>query len=112
MDDLISRRVVIDMLSEQLDYLDKLDKYDNPTAVSQWYGINWARNRIADLQPERKKGKWEMVWNTFFHTELPKCTVCKNFEVYKTNFCPNCGADMREEKDNGKQTCVRSCNMS
>ena len=55
MDDLISRRVVIDMLSKQLDYLDMLDKYDNPTAVSQWYGINWARNRIADLpsvQPE------------------------------------------------------------
>ena len=98
MDDLISRRVVIDMLSKQLDYLDMLDKDDNPTAESKWYGINWARNMIADLpsiQPERKKGKW------INDEGLYKCSSCGEFWarwwIYKElNYCPYCGADMRE----------------
>ena len=92
MDDLISRRVVIDMLSKQLDYLDMLDKYDNPTAVSQWYGINWARNRIADLpsvQPERQKGKWRHYEGMYF------CEICHSALDDKSPFCPMCGTDMR-----------------
>ena len=28
------------------------------------------------------------------------CTACKEESEYCTNFCPNCGRDMREEKEN------------
>ncbi len=49
MDDLISRQQATDALEEQLDYLQMLNKEDNPTAESNWYGVNWARNTIADL---------------------------------------------------------------
>lgn len=54
-DDLISRQDAIDTLEEHLDYLQKLNKDENPKAESEWYGVNWARNTIADLpsaQPE------------------------------------------------------------
>lgn len=49
MSDLISRQAAIDALEEQLDYLQMLNKDENPKAESKWYGVNWARNTIADL---------------------------------------------------------------
>ena len=59
--DLISRQDVIDVLEEQLDYLRTLNKNENPTAEGKWYGVNWARNTIADLpykQNERPQGEF------------------------------------------------------
>lgn len=54
--DLISRQDAIDALEKQLDYLRMLNKNENPTAESKWYGVNWARNTIADLpSAERPK---------------------------------------------------------
>lgn len=56
-------------------------------------------------EPERKKGKWIDMG------DFEQCSVCtatrlKEVQtVYgkalwiKTNFCPNCGADMRGEKE-------------
>ena len=49
-------------------------------------------------EPARKKGKWEMKWQPFFHMEVPMCSACETFSAYKTEVCPHCGADMREEK--------------
>lgn len=54
--DLISRQDAIDALEEQLDYLRMLNKDENPTAEGKWYGVNWARNTIADLPSAQKKG--------------------------------------------------------
>ena len=54
--DLISRQDAIDALEEQLDYLQMLNKNENPTAEGKWYGVNWARNTIADLPSAQKKG--------------------------------------------------------
>ena len=54
--DLISRQDAIDALEEQLDYLQMLNKNENPTAEGKWYGVNWARNTIADLSSAQKKG--------------------------------------------------------
>lgn len=53
---LISRQEAIDVLEEQLDYLQSLNKNENPTAEGKWYGVNWARNTIADLPSVQKKG--------------------------------------------------------
>lgn len=104
MSDLISRQNAIDALEEQLDYLHKLNKDENPTAESKWYGINWARNTIADMpsaEPQRKKGKWirgdqdKLLGRAF-------CSVCNKWEYQASNFnfCPNCGARMvRGEED-------------
>ena len=60
-------------------------------------------------QPERKKGKWvecdHEKWIVGVHAL--RCSECNGgyhlnneMTIYYWNFCPNCGADMREgEKD-------------
>ena len=56
----------------------------------------------ADVR-ENKRGKWKDVryddeelvggWYT-----IPKCSFCGEEAPYKSNFCPNCGSDNREEQ--------------
>ena len=65
------------------------------------------KNVIKDLpsaQPERKKGHWtEANTHTF---GIYECDVCKGWTYIPNkpseyNFCPRCGADMREGEDDG-----------
>lgn len=44
-------------------------------------------------------GTWVDKWHTLWKQELPICSVCNNFSIFKSDYCPNCGADMRGEKD-------------
>ena len=94
MSDLISRQSAIDALEEYLDYLQMLNKDENPTAESKWYGVNWARNTIANLpSAEPKCGKWidKRSWMGL------ECSRCKYHSQYVTPFCPQCGARMDGE---------------
>lgn len=98
--DLISRQDAIDALEGQLDYLQTLNKNENPTAEGKWYGVNWARNTIADLpykQNERPKGEWKPDMDSFYCDQCGVTALEINRKWYKSNFCPNCGADMRGE---------------
>ena len=64
--------------------------------------------KLADLpsvQPERKKGKWidcGSIWEGVDEYQVWRCSECIIPNYKKTRFCPNCGADMREEKTNDK----------
>ena len=58
---------------------------------------------IRMKKPERKKGKW-VVTSEFEDCHYAKCNQCKVTQVFYynkplTNFCPNCGADLREGKE-------------
>ena len=58
---------------------------------------------ISSAQPERKKGEW-IVTSEFEDCRYVKCNQCKVTQVFYynkplTNFCPNCGADMRGEQN-------------
>ena len=72
--------------------------------------------RLPSVQPERKCGKWVMDENP--HDGDCRCSVCRiaidamherNHEILNAltnnkwwtfyNYCPNCGADMRGEKN-------------
>ena len=53
---------------------------------------------VRAMAEERKKGEWERHY--FFHVEVPICSQCRKVSPFKNDFCPNCGADMREEKAN------------
>ena len=108
-DDTIRRQDALDALEEQLDYLQMLNKDENPRAESKWYGVNWARNTIADLpSAEPKTGKWVEVdcHESEKHSVTDmRCSLCGKYAsivlphrtrcVY--NFCPNCGARMVRE---------------
>ena len=74
---------------------------------------------LPSVQPERKRGKWidfigrdlgiEGQWlRDDKKTVFLQCDQCaslyvRNFLTY-ANFCPNCGADMRENIDSKKAT--------
>lgn len=42
---------------------------------------------------ERPKGYWLQAYLGF--NDFYKCNICKGLNPVKSNFCPNCGADMR-----------------
>lgn len=84
-------------------YWDMFDCVDLPRA-KHWDGHTEAdaETRLMSLEPpKRKRGKWipqnhnkvnNMTSTTVYY--YPKCSVCGHC-AYPTNFCPNCGADMR-----------------
>ena len=113
MSDTISRQAAIEALMSLTIYKSKreivqaADKDEN-----SWIGgVTECIDEIEDLpsaQPERKTGqlKYESAYNWF------RCNVCR--KIYPSefmqyfdscqyqpgfNFCPNCGADMRGERD-------------
>lgn len=64
--------------------------------------------QMPTIEPKRKMGKW----NTYYHSDTDfsySCNQCGYGAPYnmiggkifqeKRRFCPNCGADMREEQD-------------
>ena len=70
---------------------------------TMWQSGCWMRYKAIEqvvkgqptIEPERKTGKWidksggiEGAWNY--------CSVCGEQAIDLFDFCPNCGADMRE----------------
>ena len=49
--------------------------------------------RLVDIEViEPKRGEWINFKNGW------KCNACEKWNSEKSNFCPNCGADMRERE--------------
>ena len=46
---------------------------------------------------ERKRGEWNFTWHSMFKEYLPTCSCCGRLSAFKYNFCPECGADMRQD---------------
>ena len=84
MDDLISRQQAIDAINEL---------HDKPNA---WLDLAVdALENLPSAQPEREKGTW---------TNDASCPFCGfqpwyERDIYTLSFCPNCGADMRGERN-------------
>lgn len=53
--------------------------------------------RQPTIEPERKKGKWQRIVVNKYASYLYKCDKCGERSFRDSNFCPNCGADMRQE---------------
>ena len=77
-------------LCEESEILDGFNR-DNPAYCSLFLNS-------ADVAPVRH-GRWV---NTHSDSEFVQCCLCK-YPVYAawnvTNYCPNCGADMRGSND-------------
>lgn len=65
----------------------------------------------AAMKRERANGKWILVHKGLLSTTY-RCSHCGNYFEEHSNtlnagrgdkkYCPNCGADMREEKEDGR----------
>ena len=89
-EDCVSRDAVHDML-ENL-----------PIGINdKWF--NWLQKaclRLADLPPvtpERPKGKWLTPYGSYsYRLTTYKCSLCGCETDNRSNYCPSCGAYMRE----------------
>lgn len=67
-------------------------------------GIEWIPvyhvEQLPSAQPQRMKGKWIDITKTG-GDELWKCSECGELELEDSYYCPNCGADMRKQEEQG-----------
>ena len=112
--DAISRQAAIDALDVGAELLRRvLDEVDVVGAEREKYkwGLGLIESCISDMkelpsaQTERTQGRWipqdnnkvnGMTSTTAYY--YPKCSVCGHCANY-TNFCPDCGADMRGKQN-------------
>lgn len=90
--DLIERQKAIDALA------DMHCKSDEDGYVWIIRSDAWARiDALPSVTPKRKKGKWRD------HQEgdwiYAKCSLCGAVQDSRSNFCPNCGAEMEGEEE-------------
>ena len=76
---------------------------------SDWVGIGSqltaARMALMELKrlasigapPERKRGHW--IVHNDYSVQTIECSECGWYRLARTNFCPDCGADMRGERE-------------
>lgn len=77
---------------------------DNAPTVPQVtvFAENASKEEIADFKQElenvleRPQGEWKTPTSIFKGNYF--CNNCNGFVIDKSNFCPNCGADMRNNK--------------
>lgn len=108
--DLISRQAAVEELWKALyDYEDKTEKQfqeSDELDVCDWIQHRIFVQNMSDIdrqviqtlpsaQPERKTGKWTMNERQIYW----RCNQCNRLSMYRTNFCPDCGADMRGEQN-------------
>lgn len=87
MSDLISRQAAIDAMQKAVKNIDSMNKADIVAVVSN----------LPSIQPDRKKGMWLFPYGD---KKYKRCSVCERdyYSIpHNSNFCPNCGADMRGE---------------
>lgn len=70
--------------------------FDSPEVENKEVLLGAIDKAIEALKREQPHGEWIDI-------ELyVRCSLCKSLHTYFANFCPNCGADMREATDNDK----------
>ena len=92
MNDLISRSALRAELTIGAEYLDE------DTLLTVINTLDCAPT--VDAEPVRH-GRWKLDVSPYTNRWLYKCTACNSFAEYETDYCPNCGAKMDEENDNG-----------
>ena len=97
-EDAISRQDVCELIEKMMMSLSE-DAYNK-----LYNGVD----RLPSVKPIRPKGHWITQWNVAHQKEYYYCSECREEFSYDSetgikmnnyDFCPNCGADMREEAE-------------
>lgn len=80
---------------------------DGDTIGERWYVTFEEIESAPTIEPERKKGKWVDGWRCkhdgtrYWYRQCDQCLHERDdCDTEKdTNYCPNCGADMRGEQE-------------
>lgn len=91
-DDLISRSWLLDVVEHFVPWDTEKDRNR---------AIHHVRELAPSVQPERIRGRWEIYVISMLDGEGCRCSECGFEGVPYWDFCPNCGADMREKGENG-----------
>ena len=91
MNDLIERQAAIDALEQIYCHIELIKR--RPVTKGEqamFLDMRGAIMEVPSAQPERKKGKWIEE----------RCSECGCYVYHGDvrNFCPDCGADMREDQ--------------
>ncbi len=91
-EDAVNRKTAIEAVID-------LCKHYTPTKSVTHPHMDFVIEALQDLPsvtPKRKTGKW--IHSDFSH-EFLHCSECGRGRYFCSNFCPNCGADMRSEAE-------------
>lgn len=107
MNDPIERDDVIKAIDKRIYELQSHPTFKRKNADRDLYGV---KKLIINLPSARPRGEWiedynGNGWNDYWDYTCSNCG--KKYEradaiLYKANFCPNCGADMRGVDDGNK----------
>lgn len=94
MSDLIDRQAAIDALDDVITITGVSNAYVFKDYVQR---VKRKLEQLPSAEPERKTGMWLFPYGD---KKYKRCSVCEKdyYSIpHDTNFCPNCGADMRGE---------------
>ena len=94
-DDITTNQLFMVDMNEENYFIWNNDWYEceKDVALIDFFPVSEAIN--PSVQPERKKGKWEIYVISMLDGEGCRCSECGFEGAPYWDFCPNCGADMR-----------------
>ena len=85
----------------ELGYEDGILSVENTTRraieLEEAYNNGWSEG-FSEGENERPQGEW-IIHKDFYENCKYGCNRCGNLNNILSNFCPNCGADMRGDKN-------------
>lgn len=91
--DLISRDAVLSLPRDT-------EKTLSGMIINQYVNVRDIEE-LPTVQPERKKGRW-IKTDQVYEADECCCSLCgqllTTYRGERMNYCPNCGADMRERR--------------
>jgi hypothetical protein len=94
--DLISRADAIQAMQ------DKAKKLTNEDTINGLCGAVAMLYEMPSVTPQPRKGHWIVAKGSYLGMRNACCSNCKDFYTNDwnvMNYCPNCGADMREVEE-------------
>lgn len=96
----IDADALLKKIEEDADFYLVGDDENSKAVGSTLLDVKEQINAMPTVEPQRMRGKWILHIDNLFPVESTmECNQCHEHQpvTIDDNFCPNCGADMREE---------------